>query len=330
MYHRRLFSDICIVTSRGTIYFHKALIAVRCPDLSAHLDNLYELQRQSGLSRISSNSPKLQPRSSKTTSENIETLHLPDIQHCSVEQFIESLYSDGKLVGTKNVVKAIEDLPHIPQVPQLMYEDFVPREHSSKPGSRDTSRHRLYGSMPSSSFMRALGSDKDHDTVFGIRMEKDVPYIGRLPVEIDNNDIIIEGDRYEGTPGLWELIQSKDPQDNNYTAKDFIEYAKILWATDAMKRDNDPSARHPKSNRGTKWAKIVKPIWENKSFQGSGTVFLPQDPTALIDRLELLQASKQAGNTGVTPMTYHSVSTSKLDTEVRFNLDTLKSGHVLS
>lgn len=198
-----------------------------------------------------------------------------------------------------NVVKAIEDLPHIPQVPQLMYEDFVPREHSSKPGSRDTSRHRLYGSMPSSSFMRALGSEKDHDTVFGIRMEKDVPYIGRLPVEIDNNDIIIEGDRYEGTPGLWELIQSKDPQDNNYTAKDFIEYAKILWATDAMKRDNDPSARHPKSNRGTKWAKIVKPIWENKSFQGSGTVFLPQDPTALIDRLELLQASKQAGNTGV-------------------------------
>ncbi|XP_067939632.1 uncharacterized protein [Watersipora subatra] len=191
-----------------------------------------------------------------------------------------------------NVVKAIEDLPHIPQVPQLMYEDFVP-------GGRDTSQHRLYGSMPSSSFMRALGSDKDHDTVFGIRMEKGEPYIGRLPITIDNNDIIIEGNRYEGTPGLWELIQSKDPQDDHYTAKDFIEYAKILWATDAMKRDNDPSAKHPKSNRGAKWAKIVKPIWENKSFQGSGTVFLPQDPTALIDRLKLLQASKQAGNTGV-------------------------------
>ncbi|XP_067942978.1 uncharacterized protein [Watersipora subatra] len=189
-----------------------------------------------------------------------------------------------------NVVEAVHEIPRAPQVPQLMYEDFVPR---------DTSRHQLYGSMPSSSFMRALGSDKDHDTVFGIRMEKDEPYIGRLPVEIDNNDIIIEGDRYKGTPGLWELIQSKDPQDDNYTAKDFIEYAKILWANDAMKRDNDPSARHPKSNRGAKWAKIVKPIWENKYFQGSGTVFLPQDPTTLIDRLELLRASRQAGNTGI-------------------------------
>lgn len=185
-----------------------------------------------------------------------------------------------------NVVDAVREIPHAPQVPQLMYEDFRPR-------------HQLYGSMPSSSFMRALGSDKNHDTVFGIRMENDKPYIGRLPIEIDNNDIIIEGERYEGTPGLWELIQSKHPQDDKYTAQDFIEYAKILRATDAMKQDNDPYSRRPKSNRGAKWAKIVKPIWENKSFQGSGTVFLSQDPTALIDRLELLRASKQAGNTGV-------------------------------
>ena len=107
MYQRRIFSDICIVTSRGTIYFHKALIAVRCPYLNKLLLDLNELQRQSGLSKISSNSPRHQPHSVK--SESVLTLHLPDIQHSSVQQLIESLYSEGRVVGLKSVLKCVEE-----------------------------------------------------------------------------------------------------------------------------------------------------------------------------------------------------------------------------
>ena len=30
---------------------------------------------------------------------------------------------------------------------------------------------------------------------------------------------------FKGTPGLWELITSKKPNDNNYTSKDYDNYS---------------------------------------------------------------------------------------------------------
>ena len=58
-----------------------------------------------------------------------------------------------------------------------------------------------------------------------------------------------------------------------------------------------------KSSRGCKWRKILSNIWTNRrNYEGQGiapTVVIPADPHALADRLELLLASKAAGNTGV-------------------------------
>ena len=49
------------------------------------------------------------------------------------------------------------------------------------------------------------------DTTFGIRKEKGHHYIGNKHVIVDDNDSIISenGERFKGTPGLWELIMSK-------------------------------------------------------------------------------------------------------------------------
>ena len=50
----------------------------------------------------------------------------------------------------------------------------------------------------------------------------------------------------------------------------------------------------------------IKPIWDKKDlYTGSGlipsvsTIILPSDPVALVERLDILMASKAAGNTGV-------------------------------
>jgi len=66
----------------------------------------------------------------------------------------------------------------------------------------------------------------------------------------------------------------------------------------------------PAANRGNKCESFIRPIWEKheqkpkqkvkrlqKKTQGQG--FLPSDPNALCEQLELLMASKQAGNTGL-------------------------------
>ena len=51
---------------------------------------------------------------------------------------------------------------------------------------------------------------------------------------------------------------------------------------------------------------ILKPIWDEKElYTGKGltaalpTIILPSDPIALVERLDILMASKLAGNTGV-------------------------------
>ena len=103
---------------------------------------------------------------------------------------------------------------------------------------------------------------------------------------------------YEGTPGLWELIVSKEPK--NFTEKDYKNYAKLMVKTGALHRGNDPENKRPKSSSGYKWKNILREIWGNrKKYEGSGVIVIPSDPNALLERLDLLLASQEAGHMGV-------------------------------
>ena len=72
------------------------------------------------------------------------------------------------------------------------------------------------------------------DTTFGIRKKGDRHYIGNQHVIIKDNDIILtkRGERLKGTPGLWELITSKNPK--NFTDKDYGEYKGVMILTNAL------------------------------------------------------------------------------------------------
>ena len=79
-----------------------------------------------------------------------------------------------------------------------------------------------------------------------------------------------------------------------------------MHLTNALRRNNDESEIKPKANKSWKWKHILKPIWDEKDlYTGSAltpsvsTIILPSDPVALVERLDLLMASKAAGNTGV-------------------------------
>ena len=167
------------------------------------------------------------------------------------------------------------------------------------------------------------------DTTFGIRKEKGHHYIGNQHVIVVDNDIIIKdsGEKFKGTDGLWELITSREPVDFDKEDKD--EYERLMVKTNALHRYDDPHNSHPKANRSNKWKKIVGPIWYKKQgfseedairmtkdknyrkrlikkmrklkyeYEGEGVVVIPSDPNALLERLDLLLASQEAGHTGV-------------------------------
>ena len=152
------------------------------------------------------------------------------------------------------------------------------------------------------------------DKTFGIRKEGFRHFIGDQEVNIEDNDIILmrSDERFQGTPGLWELITSKDPR--NFTNKDYNEYKNIMLLTNALYRDYDPYSSHPRGSRSGKWVKLLSPIWHEqrkkedgkifaewrkKGYEGKGIVILSSDPNALLERLDLLLASQKAGHTGV-------------------------------
>ena len=163
------------------------------------------------------------------------------------------------------------------------------------------------------------------DTTFGIRKEKGDHYIGNTHVIVKDNDIYIKntGERFKGTPGLWELITSRDPVDFNKEDKD--EYERLTIRTNTLHRYDDPHNPHPKANRkyilGPTWYKkqgfseedafrmakdknyrkrLIKKIHKIRSeYEGEGVVVIPSDPNALLERLDLLLASQEAGHTGV-------------------------------
>ena len=116
-------------------------------------------------------------------------------------------------------------------------------------------------------------------------------------VIIDNN-LMVEDEEYEGTPGLWELIVSREPK--NFNKEDYEKYAKLMIKTNTLHRDNDPNSLYPKSSKSYKWNNIFKDIWKKRrEYEGSGVVVIPSDPNALLERLDLLLASQDAGHTGV-------------------------------
>ena len=170
-----------------------------------------------------------------------------------------------------------------------------------------------------------LASKKGVDRIFGLKVVNKNLKIGDKKIKIKNDNIIIHGVEYKGTPGLWELIMSDNPQ--NFTEGDFDNYGELLINTNAIPQEKNPNK--PRSSSSPKWTKIVSPIWKelkkrkrlktieeeeyeedededndpqpstSKGAKGKGLKFLSSDPNALIDRFDLLFSSQKAGHSGV-------------------------------
>lgn len=152
---------------------------------------------------------------------------------------------------------------------------------------------------------------------FGIRCENNQLMVGNTPAVLstDSNSItFIEiGDRsYELTSGLKELLFKKNPMKNLASESDKLVYKDILLATNVHKRDYHPEGQ-VKGDKGKKYTQIIKPLLlldvkssESKSggnltpikkYKKNTDFIFWDDPNELVDRLKLLTASKDAGNT---------------------------------
>ena len=145
--------------------------------------------------------------------------------------------------------------------------------------------------------------DPNRDKILGIRNVEGLFYIGNKQATIVDNNILIGDEKFKGTPGLWELLMSKNP--DNFTKNDYDEYEKLMVKTNALHKGYNPNNPYPRSSRSDKWY-LVSQIWANREYtkkkegyEGEGVVVIPSNPNALLERLDLLLASQEAGHTGV-------------------------------
>jgi len=116
----------------------------------------------------------------------------------------------------------------------------------------------------------------------------------RLIIDQDSN--LRVGEKiYVGTPGLWELIVLKKTKIDEISQKDKDKYLDLINTTNAKFTTNKYGKEKIVAPNSCKYM-IIQQLEGEKKGRG---VFLPSDPNALCERLELLMASKQAGNTGV-------------------------------
>ena len=199
--------------------------------------------------------------------------------------------------GLKPIKEGIEKIPEAIQT--IVEEEEEEEEHEED--------RELVGDM-AYFYLNSPNPDKD----FGITKKGKDHYIGKEHVIVKDNNIFLPklGEKFIGTDGLWELLTSKNPQ--NFTDEDQDMYEDLMIMTNALHRDNDENNPHPKGNhKSYKWVNIIRPIWYRKKgvvyrfpkkkegYEGEGVVVIPSDPNALLERLDLLLASQEAGHTGV-------------------------------
>ena len=70
-------------------------------------------------------------------------------------------------------------------------------------------------------YLKEYASKKSKtDTVFGIRSEDGEFFIGNSPISFEGDDMMVGNKTYKGTPGLWELMTMKEPNESIYDGND--------------------------------------------------------------------------------------------------------------
>ena len=96
-----------------------------------------------------------------------------------------------------------------------------------------------------------------YDHAYGIKpVEGSMNFrLGRMDVKIEDNDFIIDEEKYKGTEGVWKLLTLKNP--GRASSDDLETYEKMMTKTKAFLLEGQDRV---KCNRGNKYKNIIKPI----------------------------------------------------------------------
>ena len=137
----------------------------------------------------------------------------------------------------KPIKEGIESLPQA-----ITFPAYPSIEASKEPLEAEDTQY--IGGL-AEKYLRKFATKDEVDTTYGLYDKAGKFYIGNKLAIIVDNDLIIGRDEYKDTPGLWELIVSKEPKD--FTDEDYDNYAKLMVKTNALRVGNNPESKKPKT-----------------------------------------------------------------------------------
>ena len=199
-----------------------------------------EIEYQTGLTKLF----KPVTETQKATAKEIT-----DAQKAAAEKITQELLP---------IKAGIEGLPGAISFPTYPALEMTEEEEETE---EEIEEEKDLGPIAKSYLIYAMKENSDRS--FGIYPDKNNKLkIGSKYLNFKGDDIIIDKTTYPGTPGLWELIVSKDPQEGKYTEDDYINYTNLLVQTNTIHQKNNPNSPKPKSSTSKKWATLVSPVWE--------------------------------------------------------------------
>ena len=139
--------------------------------------------------------------------------------------------------GLRPIREGIEKLPEAMQPIDDEEEEEEEETEATPKSLGDIAYYYLHGKKP---YFR--------DKTFGIYLGKDGQYhMGKQKnkenekvLTIGYNNIVVDGKKFRGTPGLWELIMEERPRRAN--KNDMEEYKDLLRKTNALHKDFNPKS----------------------------------------------------------------------------------------
>lgn len=156
-----------------------------------------------------------------------------------------------------------------------------------------------------------VGKKSQIDHTYGPRFIGSTLMIGDKPLDFDENGRIQVGDVwYKPTEGLYELIFKRTPNSSDYTSDDLKAYKDILHKSNAHKKGYSYNVRINRLPTNLKYKEVISKLYPlANTVTGKGVGILSKsvserdisywdDPNELCDRLRLLVASAETGNSG--------------------------------
>ena len=167
----------------------------------------------------------------------------------------------------ENIRREVQDIPGIVSDMEAVKKyGQEKQEEEEKSGTLgDIAYKYLHGKEPydrDKTFGIHFGQDGNYH--MGAQQGKDGIYIGNIKmITIAYNNIYVDGEKFTGTPGLWELIMEKEPK--KYTKEDLKRYGDLLFKTNAINQDFNKNNPYPRASRSYKWQNIVSFIWAERT-----------------------------------------------------------------